>query len=195
MRKPSARPTGPASAGPAAPGPDLHAQTFGTPQTVEWITKPTTRDRTITSAIPPVFERFATFVELDENDDLLLVEQERSVARHLVDFGPHEWWLGYLDTGAHDVVFPAAKKVKMYAGWPYVIVKAGPDEALTWRDSLPDLIFPADHSWLVSMLWDDGWTCVGGPAGLIEALVTDPLVQGRPVNLGVDATPPGQMSY
>ena len=65
-----------------------------------------------------MFEQFAIFEELDADDDALLVEQERAVIRHLVDFGPHEWWLGYLDTGAHDVVFPTARTVKMYANWP-----------------------------------------------------------------------------
>ncbi|GAB2571990.1 hypothetical protein [Microlunatus antarcticus] len=172
-----------------------HDQVFGTPETVSWITSGTTRGRTIARAVPPVFESFATVDELDAEDDTLLVEQERAVLRHLADFGGHDWWLGYLDTGAHDVVFPAATRVLMYAEWSYVIVKAGPDEARTWRDSPPDLIFPEDRSWLMSMLWDDGWTSIGGPAQLIDDLVADPLVQARAVSLGVDAAPPGQTAY
>lgn len=162
---------------------------------MEWITRHTTCDRTITSAIPPVFDRYATFVEFDTDDDVALVEQERAVVGHLLGYGPRGWWLGYLDTGAHDVVFASAPRVEMYARWPYVVVKGGPGEALGWRDALPDLIFPEDRSWLVSMLWDDGWTCVGGPALLIDALVDDPLVQARVVGCGEDATPPGHMSY
>ena len=194
MRKPAARPPVRQGASPISPVPDALTAVFGTTQTVEWITSRTTRNRTITSAIPPVFEQFATFDEIDELDDLRLVQQERAVIGHLCEFGPQEWWLGYLDTGAHDVVFPAAQKIRMYADWPYVIVRAGPDEALTWRDSPPDLIFPTDHSWLMSMLWDDGWTSIGGPARLIEDLAADPLVQVRVVELGVDATPPGRTS-
>ena len=195
MRKSSPRPPVHSGPAPATAKPDPGTLTFGTPDTVTWITSRTTRDRTITSAIPPVFERFATFEEVNSQDDALFVEQERAVVDHLAEFGPHEWWLGYLDTGAHDVVFPTAKKVKMYASWPYVIVKAGPDEALTWRDSPPDLIFPVDRSWLMSMLWDDGWTSIGGPARLIEKLAANPLVRARTVELGTDATPPGQLSY
>jgi hypothetical protein len=57
--------------------------------------------------------------------------------------------------------------------------------------TFPDLIFPADHSWLVSALWDDTWTCVGGPRRLIEALERDALVRARAVQLGENATPPG----
>src|SRR2546427_12500085 len=84
---------------------------------------------------------------------------------------PSPGWLGYLDTGAHDIVFPLAPKLSLYWGWPYLLVEAGPEQALTWRTghmrggesgSLPDLFFPADHSWLVSALCDDTWTHTGG---------------------------------
>lgn len=194
MRKPMARPRLDPGPAPAGSRPEADDQTFGTSQTVAWITSRTERGRTIASAIPPVFEAFATVEELDSADDHLLVDQERAVLHHLADVGPQEWWLGYLNTGAHDVVFPGAKKVTLYAGWPYVVVKAGPAEALTWRDSPPDLIFPVDRSWLMSMLWDDGWTCVGGPARLIRALANDPLVRARTVEPGVDVTPPGHES-
>jgi hypothetical protein len=35
------------------------------------------------------------------------------------------WWLGYLDTGADDVVLPGAPTVTLYSGWQYVLVEAG----------------------------------------------------------------------
>jgi hypothetical protein len=57
---------------------------------------------------------------------------------------------------------------------------------------LPDLFFPVDRSWLVSALWDDAWTCVGGTDDLIDRLPLDPRVQARRVRLGEDATPPGR---
>lgn len=38
------------------------------------------------------------------------------------------WWLGYLDTGADDIVFPDAPKVTMHYGWHYVLVEAGPKQ-------------------------------------------------------------------
>jgi hypothetical protein len=90
--------------------------------------------------------------------------------------------------------------VAIYWSWPYVLVAAGPEQALTWRTGrrraqygvLPDLFFPEDRSWLVSALWDDTWTCIGGSKILVEALHHDPLVQAHRVQLGVDAKPPGR---
>jgi hypothetical protein len=43
------------------------------------------------------------------------------------------WWLGYLDTGASDIVFWDVPKVTIYWGWEYVLVLAGPDQAASWR--------------------------------------------------------------
>jgi hypothetical protein len=52
-------------------------------------------------------------------------------------------------------------------------------------------MFPADRSWLVSALWDDDWTCIGGPAELLSRFVCHPDLDTRQVALGEDATPPG----
>jgi hypothetical protein len=80
--------------------------------------------------------------------------------------------------------------------------EAGPEQAATWRQrdlpsfwkgALPNLMFPADRSWLVSTLWDDDWTCIGGPAGLVDSFVRHPRLQARAVGLGQDATPPGHL--
>jgi hypothetical protein len=110
------------------------------------------------------------------------------------------WWQGYLDTGVDDIVFPDAPRVTLYAGWHYVLVEAGPEQAAAWRRSdgrafgtgdLPNLIFPADHSWLVSTLWDDDWSFIGGPAGLVDGFLRHPDLRARPMALGQDATPPG----
>jgi len=89
--------------------------------------------------------------------------------------------------------------VRLYT-WPYVLVQAGPDQAATWRgndealpwhSALPELMFPLDHSWLVSTLWDDDWRCVGGPESLVDALLRHPRLEARAVTLDEDATPPG----
>ena len=45
--------------------------------------------------------------------------------------------------------------------------------------SLPDLFFPADHSWLVSARWDDARTDIGGTAAVITVLHRNPLVTRR----------------
>jgi hypothetical protein len=172
---------------------------IGTADDVAWIRNRTTPGRTITAAVPPIFEAYATFFEPDDESTTVAV-QERAVVQHLAGrSGGQPWWLGFLDTGAHDIVFTEAPKVTLYAGWEYVLVEAGPAQALTWRTGhmraqhgvLPDLFFPHDRAWLVSALWDDTWTCVGGPAELVRDLQGDPRVQARPVRLGEDATPPG----
>ena len=177
---------------------------LGTATDVEWIATATTVDRTITSAIPPAFVAYATIAlpfggagpeQVERRDEALL-----SVLREHSTGTP--WWLGYLETGADDVVFPDAPRVTLYAGWPYVLVRAGPEQAAGWRrvrqgsfwtGPLPNLVFPTDHSWLISTLWDDDWTCVGGTVALIESLVDHPDLASlsRRVRPGQDATPPG----
>ncbi|HEY1511601.1 MAG TPA: hypothetical protein VGF93_21510 [Solirubrobacteraceae bacterium] len=74
-----------------------------------------------------------------------------------------------------------APRVRIYSGWNYVLAEAGPHEARAWRSdegrwftALPELMFSADHSCLVSSLWDDAWAGVGGSAQLISALLIEP---------------------
>jgi hypothetical protein len=84
-------------------------------------------------------------------------------------------------------------------------VAAGPGEAATWRRHdlgsfwkgvLPNLMFPADRSWLLSTLWDDGWSCLGGPAWLVARFLRHPDLQVRPVTLGaVLAFPYNSLSW
>jgi hypothetical protein len=105
---------------------------IGTDAEVAWISNGTSMGRTITAAIPPVFEAYATFVlpYEDEAQD----KHDRAVLELLSEQSPSQpWWLGYLDTGPDDVVFPDAPKVTLYYGWHYVLVEAGPDQAATWR--------------------------------------------------------------
>jgi hypothetical protein len=176
---------------------------IGTDAEVAWITDGTSVDRTITSAIPPIFEAYATLVlpyrgEGQEGHD-------RAVLSVLSGHSAGQpWWLGYLDTGADDIVFPRAPMVTMYSGWHYVLVDAGPEQAATWRRPefgsfwkgvLPNLMFPADRSWLLSTLWDDDWTCIGGPAALVGEFLRHPDLEARPVALGQDATPPGHQAF
>ncbi|HEY1689495.1 MAG TPA: hypothetical protein VGF95_11610 [Solirubrobacteraceae bacterium] len=172
---------------------------LGTKSDVAWIDEATTTDLTITSAIPPVFEAYTTIVVSEK--DSVRERQDRAMVALLAErSAARPWLLGYLETSEHDdVVFPAAPRVRFYADWGYVLVQAGPTQAAQWRGPgfhhrrIPDLIFPDDRSWLVSMLWDDDWTCCGGSAELIDSLVDHPDLKScaRRVNLGEDATPPG----
>ena len=174
----------------------------GTDADIAWIDAFTTIDVTITSAIPPGYDAYATVV-LPENRE----EQQRHdhavvalLSQHSSD---QRWWLGYLDTGGDDIVFPETPTVTLYADWSYVLVQAGPDQAASWRKSefrpyrlslLPDLIFPIDRSWLVSTLWDDDWTCIGGPVALVDGFLDHPDLGPRTrqvASLNEDATPPG----
>ncbi len=182
---------------------------IGSQADVEWMSDRTGNRRRITGAIPPVFADYATLVHPggpdgprdvrpERRQDLALVEVLRRHAARL------PWWLGYLDTGASDIVFWDAPTVMLYTGWHYVLVLAGRDQAATWRPApggqsnwksteLPDVMFPEDHGWLLSTLWDDDWSCIGGSKALIDDLLKDPVLgpNARRVTTHQDSTPPG----
>jgi hypothetical protein len=176
---------------------------IGTDTEVSWIAEGTEICRAITSAIPPVFEAYATVIvpgERDERDhcdeQLLDLLDELS--------GDQPWWLGYLDTGSDGVVFPDAPGVTLYAGWKYVLVQAGPEQAASWRPDgfgaargvLPDIIFPSDRSWLLSRLWDDDWRFFGGSLSAVDRLLGEHGLDTRRVGLDdEDATPPGHTAF
>lgn len=171
---------------------------FGGPDDVSWIRDATTPGLTIDSAIPPGFASYATLVVPD--DEAPHRAHDQSIVGVLREHSPDvPWWLGFLETGGDPLPFADAPRVRLYAGWQYVLVEAGPDEALTlrpegsWR-TLPDVIFPSDRSWLVSTLWDDDWRCVGGPSSLVDALLGAEALETRSVRLGEDATPPGHVA-
>lgn len=176
---------------------------IGTDAEVAWIANGTLIGRTITAAIPPVFEAYATVV-LPEGGQGQHQHDQAVLGLLREQLAGQPWWLGYLDTGADDIVFPDAPMVTLYPGWHYVLVQAGPEQAATWRESgpwsfwkgaLPNLMFPADRSWLMSTLWDDDWTCLGGSAELVDRFLRHPDLQARAVALGQDATPPGHQAF
>jgi hypothetical protein len=196
---------------------DGTAWRIGTAAEVAWITSGTRNSSTINAAIPPAFAAYATVALSDPEDGFDPPDREmewrqsaeRTRVRHeqfLIDVltehsASQRWWLGYLDTGAADVIFPDAPRVSPHYGWGYVLIAAGPPQAATWREcdwkiAMPDLIFPSDREWLVSMLWDDYWTCIGGPGELVEALLAHPVLAGRTrqVRIDEDATPPGHQT-
>jgi hypothetical protein len=187
---------------------DGAAWCIGTERHIQWIVDGTD-DRHITAAIPPVFADYATLVHPGEpgvtRDVCAERRQDLALVQLLCRHTPQQpWWLGYLDTGASDIVFPDAPKVMLYTGWRYVLIEAGPEQAATWRPApggqsnwksteLPDLMFPEDRAWLVSTLWDDDWSCIGSSEALIADLLHDPVLgpQARRVAIREDDTPPG----
>ncbi len=162
---------------------------MGAQREVAWINAGVGPGLSITAAVPPVFAAYATLanptalnLELRGDDGRRAEDRfDDAILRVLVAHtDPQPWWLGFLETGASDVVFEDAPRVSVY-GAHYVLVQAGAHEARTWRSdwgrwhtALPELMFPTDHSWLLSSLWDDAWACVGGSADLISALLTEP---------------------
>lgn len=167
---------------------DGRAWRIGTDEQVAWINDGVTAGPSITASIPPIFAAYATLafpLDLESSRDRMRPAEDRfddALLRVLcAHTKPQPWWLGFLDTGASDVVLHAARRLRMYPGWDYVLVQAGPHEARTWRSddgrwftALPELIFPEDRSWLLSSLWDDAWASVGGSAELISALLIEP---------------------
>jgi hypothetical protein len=170
---------------------------IGTEDDVRWIQKAISISSTVTSAVPPHFSAYATVLVPDKHggrsEDL----------RVLLDVlgghsGDQPWWLGYLETGTDDLVFPDAPRTRLYSDWRYVLVLASWEKAAQWRRDFaswrapgPDLIFPADRSWLVSWLWDDDWRSLGGPSDLVGQLLDAPLLQARRIGLDDEVAPPG----
>jgi hypothetical protein len=172
---------------------------LGSDGDVAWINDGTSPGTAITAAIPPIFASYCTLV-LPQNGQAELTRHEHAVIELLTERTDEQpWWLGYLDTGASDVVFPYARRTNLYYGYRYVLVEAGPQQAANWRDSgfnwaLPDLMFPADRSWLVSTMWDHDWTSIGGSEQLVSSFLHHTGLReprARRVALGDDATPPG----
>ena len=190
---------------------DGAAWRIGTDADVSWIQAGTDTGVSITSAIPPVFDDYATVVLPDEDpqpEGRPFTSEHDEAVRALLErhTRPQPWWLGYLDTGGRNLGFHEAQQVTLYADWRYLLVEARPDQSAPWQvlgdqagwkgTGLPDLIFPQDRSWLLSTLWDDDWTCIGGPQALIADLLTDQVLgsRARRVLIDQDATPPGHIA-
>jgi hypothetical protein len=190
---------------------------IGSAEEVRWIGE-TPRGESVADAVPPVFEAYATLEQPLTGDRLTEWEAAHDPQTLVVDaWERHEnalleilkerttaqaWWLGYLETGISDVVFPDAPRTEMYAHWKYVLVEAGPDQAAKWRtddtwgESLPDVMFPADRSWFVTTLWDDDWTCIGGSRRVVDATLSHPALADRAREIDPsmsmdEACPPG----
>jgi len=167
---------------------DGRAWLIGGADELAWINAGAGRGLSVTAAIPAVFAEYLTLADPSALEPELQGDCQRHAEDRFDDAvlsvlvahtTPQPWWLGFLETGASDVVFDDAPRARVY-GCSYVVVQAGPHEARTWRGdwgrwhtALPDLMFPTDHSWLLSSLWDDAWACVGGSSELISALLAE----------------------
>ncbi|WP_231605543.1 hypothetical protein [Micromonospora sp. HK10] len=94
-------------------GRDWHV---GVAADVDWIAGHATAGVSITTAIPPVFDPYATTYQ---TDDVTAAAYEQALIEDLITHTPDQpWWLAYLDNGAHDVVFRHAPRVFRYWSWP-----------------------------------------------------------------------------
>lgn len=97
----------------------------GDATTAGWIRDGTRVGLTISSAIPLVFQSYATLALADDHagmDSRLVV----LLAQH----GPHPWWLGYLRTGSEDEdIAPELPPVTLFESWQYTLVQAGPSRS------------------------------------------------------------------
>src|ERR671932_95532 len=123
---------------------DGRAWRIGSGADVAWIRDGTSITTAITAAIPPLFEAYATVELPDPQSDaqgMWSDDQRRHDGALLAVLSEHAppgpWWLGYLDTGADDVVFPDAPPVILHSDWQYVLVEAGPQQAAAWRPENP----------------------------------------------------------
>jgi hypothetical protein len=97
---------------------------IGADEEVAWINDGATPGLSITASIPPIFEAYATLVfplGLESSrDDMRLAEDrfdDASLRVLCAHTQPQPWWLGFLDTGASDVVLDDAPRVRIYSGW------------------------------------------------------------------------------
>lgn len=172
---------------------------LGTDADVEWISYGAFPGG---AAEPPIFAAQCTLAMPLSDGRAELTQHERAVIELLAEQTEEQaWWLGYVaTTGNVDVVFPYAPRVsaKAYVGragdvglpesplgspvyteHAYVLVEAGPEQAASWRDAgwlnwaLPDLLFPADRSWLLSTTADLGrpGTSIGGSEQLVNSFL------------------------
>ena len=171
---------------------------LGTDADVAWINDGISANATITYAVPPVFASYCS-VELPEANEGPEAARHAAAMIELLtaQTARQPWWLGYLDTGASDVVFPYAPRTRLYYDYGYVLLEAGPEQAASWREQgwnwpPPDLMFPTDRSWLVSTMWDDSWSCIGGPEQLVDRMLNDTTLapRARRAALDQDPTPP-----
>jgi hypothetical protein len=156
---------------------------IGSGDDVAWIADSVDLSAEKVSLVPP---GFAAYCRLDlpertlgsqiRHDQALVVRLSREPAAQ-------QWWLGYLEYGIGiDLPFSDAARTKLF-GWDYVLVQAGAEQALNWRASespiawkgaLPDVMFPADRSWVLVTDWDERWSGIGGTGRLVQSLLDDP---------------------
>jgi hypothetical protein len=83
------------------------------------------------------------------------------------------------------VLFSAGVSTFTDASWPDIAPWVGPDEAHAWAQT-PNVLWPADRSWVVVSEIDFDSTIVAGSPELVAAICADPRLEALPVPEGAD---------
>jgi hypothetical protein len=121
-----------------------------------WIRRDSRLGPTIRSAIPSGFDVYAVLDLVDERADAALLAVLAPNGTDLLVAG----WIVKSEPASGD-------EHLLYANWPYRLRRATAAElraAVAGEDGFPDLLFPRDHAWIVSTLWDDAWRSIGADA-------------------------------
>jgi hypothetical protein len=164
---------------------------IGSTADIAWIENASDFSKPVATEVPPIFPAYCRLELPAPNAQAAQAAHDKAVIDLLgaATDSQQPWWLGYLEYGIGiDLVFNDAPRTELF-GWQYVLVQAGPEQALTWRSScapdvawkgaLPDLIFPADHSWMLFTPWDERWSDIGGSEYLIDSFTRDPQLRSR----------------
>lgn len=89
--------------------------------------------------------------------------------------------------GRSYVLFSASTNSFTDASWPDLAPWVGPDEAHAWAQS-PNVMWPADRSWVVVSEIDFDSTVVAGSTELIARICAAPALEALPLDEGADLT-------
>ena len=136
-------------------------------QDIAWLRQEGAAFGTLRYAIPASFEAYGVLDlprDIRPVEEALLGTMSTDPAEPLV--------AGWIDRGPWPA--PAGTEHVLYSGWKYRLRRLKtreltglPTEGI---GSFPDLLFPPNHSWLVSLLWDDSWRSIGASQALADLL-------------------------
>lgn len=125
---------------------------------ISWLRGSEGRAETLGYAIPPRFEVYGALDLSEEHRP-----NEDSLLEALVPDPQTPLIAGWIDRGPWPP--PSGDEFHLYWNWPYRIRRVALKELVglpsEGEEGFPDLLFPLDHTWLVSLLWDDAWRSIG----------------------------------
>ena len=137
---------------------------------VNWIRQESALAETLTYAIPDRYEAYGVLDlprEIGPVEDGLLDALTARPTGLLI--------AGWIDRGPWPP--STGDEHVLYTGWRYRLRRVAESELrglpTEGEGSFPDLLFPQDRSWLVSLLWDDSWRSIGASQAIATRLTQD----------------------